>query len=696
MTNGRIKNLSVDDLLITILQFGNTTTFSRSRATIRSDETRRRGSDDAQKSDEAFGETELIDTLQRLGLLPFSERNQEEEWGTSSKGLRGLEVECRTKCSKEKASWTPQRISQPNNLKHLQQNKIEEHLRMLVEHALELPLHWRVSRLEARWFIDLYQKRQDANPLLLELAKLDFNIVQAVHQDDLRYASRWWNDTRLAEKLSFARDRLMEHFFWSMGNIFDPQFGNIRTTFTKVYSLITTIDDVYVYGTLDELELFTQAVEEWADLCKAYLLEAKWFHSGYKPTFKEYIDNAWASIAAPNEVEGGDVPKSIQCYMHETGSSEAEAHEDIVEDEIEILEGDVSRSVIDGIISIDFSNRIQTLAVKSLDLTVLVKLLGRRIRLQHVASQSDFLKVISEGPWIIFGSYLTIELWSLDFSLSQPFPRKVKGWIRLSGLPVTLYKLSIIKEIGECIGPVIRIDYQTDSGRHGRFARVAISVDLHKPLISKLIINGNIQTVEYESLPTIVSHVMVESATYGPLMVVERRQMRATKNKADSKTQTQNNPIVASRFNPIFEGGEEDIAKKSHPITNENDRVKYINALRTHSHGEEPVTDAPKNQRNKPVITVRKPLAVISNNPIIRSYTSAITSRPVPRFSQRLNSWIVDIYENDDPNVVQDPMLQDHPSSANYTLPPTDPPDDSAMGTAQSDAKIDDPKHDSH
>ncbi|KAL4310676.1 hypothetical protein GQ457_01G047560 [Hibiscus cannabinus] len=303
---------------------------------------------------------------------------------------------------------------------HLGQNELDEHVRKLVEHALELPLHWRPSRLEARWFIDLYETREERNPMLLELAKLDFNIVQAVHQDDLRYASKWWRDRGLGEKLSFARDRLMECFLWTVGYMSDPHFGNARRGSTKVNALITIIDDVYdVYGTLDELELFTQAVDRWdinamellpeylkicflalfnsindiafdnlkehgfhtipflknvwADLCKAYLLEAKWFHSGYIPTFKEYIDNAWVSISvpvmlshacsltlnsptkdclniwkehsnviyyvslifrlfddlgtSPDEMKRGDVPKSIQCYMHETNSSEAEARE---------------------------------------------------------------------------------------------------------------------------------------------------------------------------------------------------------------------------------------------------------------------------------------------------------------------------------------------------------------------------------
>ena len=63
-------------------------------------------------------------------------------------------------------------------------------LSVLVNHALELPLHWRTLRLEARWFIDVYGKRQDMNPTFLELATLDFNVVQSTHIEDLKNASR--------------------------------------------------------------------------------------------------------------------------------------------------------------------------------------------------------------------------------------------------------------------------------------------------------------------------------------------------------------------------------------------------------------------------------------------------------------------------------------------------------------------------
>ncbi|GLT65722.1 hypothetical protein SLA2020_381350 [Shorea laevis] len=133
-----------------------------------------------------------------------------------------------------------------------------------VSHALEVPLHHRMLRLEARWYIEAYSKTEDANALLLELAKLDFNIVQSVLQSDLQHMSRWWKEMGLANNLSFTRDRLMECFFWTVGMAFEPQLSNLRKGLTKVAALVTTIDDVYdVYGTLDELELFTDAVERW-------------------------------------------------------------------------------------------------------------------------------------------------------------------------------------------------------------------------------------------------------------------------------------------------------------------------------------------------------------------------------------------------------------------------------------------------
>ncbi|MCI18378.1 tricyclene synthase EBOS chloroplastic-like, partial [Trifolium medium] len=101
--------------------------------------------------------------------------------------------------------------------------------------------------------------------VLVEAAKLDFNIFQSNLQQELKEMSRWWKEMGLAPRLSFSRDRLIECYFWAVGMApFEPQFSNLRMGLTKVGSLITLIDDIYdVYGTLDELQLFTTAVESW-------------------------------------------------------------------------------------------------------------------------------------------------------------------------------------------------------------------------------------------------------------------------------------------------------------------------------------------------------------------------------------------------------------------------------------------------
>ncbi|KAL2477434.1 Tricyclene synthase [Forsythia ovata] len=77
-------------------------------------------------------------------------------------------------------------------MKHLDDHQsFDQYSALLVHHALELPLHWTIPRAEARWFIDVYGERPDMNPILLEFAKLDFNIVQAIYQQELKDVSRY-------------------------------------------------------------------------------------------------------------------------------------------------------------------------------------------------------------------------------------------------------------------------------------------------------------------------------------------------------------------------------------------------------------------------------------------------------------------------------------------------------------------------
>ncbi|KAK6156765.1 hypothetical protein DH2020_011013 [Rehmannia glutinosa] len=132
-------------------------------------------------------------------------------------------------------------------------------------HDEHLSSLWRVPRVNARWCIDEYEKRQDMKPIVLELAKLDFNIVQATNQQELKHLSRWWKQTSLVEMLPFARDRLVECYLWTVGGLlFEPQNGHARIMVAKVNALITVIDYVFdVYGTLEELQAFNNAIQRW-------------------------------------------------------------------------------------------------------------------------------------------------------------------------------------------------------------------------------------------------------------------------------------------------------------------------------------------------------------------------------------------------------------------------------------------------
>ncbi|KAK8495558.1 hypothetical protein V6N12_073333 [Hibiscus sabdariffa] len=189
---------------------------------------------------------------------------------------------------------------------------------------------------------------------------------------------------------------------------------------------------------------------------------------------------------------------------------------------------------------------------------------------------------------MIFGHYLIVEPWSTYFSTSQPHLTKVIAWVRLLGLSVTLYKRSLIAEIGEYVGRVIKIDYQTENGCRRRFTRMVVRLDLAKPLTSKIMINGHIQIVEYEALPTICfrcgkyCHVNdicpslapeqpstptvnlettpnlndPKNSNFGPWMKVECRLRRT----ASKQFQPVDKPIVqGSRFNLIFEMPDEDV-----------------------------------------------------------------------------------------------------------------------------------------
>ncbi|CAN1127988.1 Alpha-terpineol synthase, chloroplastic [Linum perenne] len=317
---------------------------------------------------------ETIDKVQRLGIgYHFEDEIKAALLKLSSIQMPSLHFcALRFRLLRQNGIWTSPDILEEfkddinNNINH--QNEIsgdEEVIRGLLslyeasylatpanqlERTLKFPSHWRIRRSEARWLIQQYQDttitNQDIDASLLELAILDFNMVQLVYQNDLLELNMWWKEMGLPEKLEFARDRLVESFQWAVALAPEPQFSYCRKVMSKLTSLINVIDDVYdVYGSLDELCLFTSAIQRWnasevellpkymqicfmavynttnelayhtlkqqgfnslhyikqawQEQCRVYLEEAKMFHTvGYHQTFEEYLENGCNTVAS--------------------------------------------------------------------------------------------------------------------------------------------------------------------------------------------------------------------------------------------------------------------------------------------------------------------------------------------------------------------------------------------------------------
>ncbi|XP_074558765.1 alpha-humulene synthase-like [Curcuma longa] len=224
-------------------------------------------------------------------------------------------------------------------------DELKQPLVILVSLFLETPLCQRNKRLLARKYIPIYQEEERRNDAILEFAKLDFNLLQSLHQEELKKISIWWNDLALAKSLNFARDRIVEGYYWIHNVHFEPQYSRARLICSKVVGLVSLMDDIYDnYSTLQESQLLTEAIQRWEPqaidevpeylkdfylkllrtfkefenelesdeqyrisflqdeikaLSRSYFIDAKWGIEKYVPTLEEHLSNSLVSTVHP-------------------------------------------------------------------------------------------------------------------------------------------------------------------------------------------------------------------------------------------------------------------------------------------------------------------------------------------------------------------------------------------------------------
>ncbi|QCD84253.1 linalool synthase [Vigna unguiculata] len=219
---------------------------------------------------------------------------------------------------------------------------IDSHGDKLVKRTLEHPFHKSFALFTARNFLGDFHNKNLWVSSFREIAKMNFSLLQCSYHREIDQISRWWSGLGLANELVYARNQPLKWYIWSLACFADPTLSEERIELTKPISLIYIIDDIFdVYGTLDELTLFTEAVcrwditaleqlpdymktcfrvlynltneisskvyqkhgwnpihplqNAWKSLCKAFLVEAKWFGSGKLPGAEEYLENGSVS-----------------------------------------------------------------------------------------------------------------------------------------------------------------------------------------------------------------------------------------------------------------------------------------------------------------------------------------------------------------------------------------------------------------
>ncbi|WVZ57318.1 hypothetical protein U9M48_007716 [Paspalum notatum var. saurae] len=157
-------------------------------------------------------------------------------------------------------------------------NHLEKPLADQVRHALQTPSFRRMKRLEARLYIPLYeQDKQECDELVLELAKLDFYLLQRIHRGEvkeiceqvnhgevIKKSITWYHSLEAPRKLYYARHRPTEAYFWSLGVYYEPQYAKARMLLAKFIATITPYDDTFDnYGIWEELLPFSDVRQRW-------------------------------------------------------------------------------------------------------------------------------------------------------------------------------------------------------------------------------------------------------------------------------------------------------------------------------------------------------------------------------------------------------------------------------------------------
>ncbi|XBI62145.1 hypothetical protein VPH35_042817 [Triticum aestivum] len=172
------------------------------------------------------------------------------------------------------------------HLRSMRGSDLKTPLANQVKRALHIPLPRACKRIETLHYISEYKEEEGYNPVLLELAKLDFNLLQHVHLKELKAIT------------DYIRCRVVESYTWAYVVYYQRGFKLPRRIIAMMIVLITTVDDTYdIHATIDDCRKLHEAIQRWdesaVDILPEYL---KRLYMELLITFKNIEDEVPANV----------------------------------------------------------------------------------------------------------------------------------------------------------------------------------------------------------------------------------------------------------------------------------------------------------------------------------------------------------------------------------------------------------------
>ncbi|MBA0858720.1 hypothetical protein Goshw_030290 [Gossypium schwendimanii] len=145
-----------------------------------------------------------------------------------------------------------------------------------------------------------------------------------------------------------------------------------------------------------------------------------------------------------------------------------------------------------------------------------------------------------------------VQPWTGKFSPLQPFSNVELAWIKLPRLIRHMYKRKILGEISNMVGRFTKLEFNIDSTTMGPIARIVVYVNLDKPLVSQVLINGKTQRAEGNETVADSMVTDVEKAEtlgmFGPCMQVKRKSWQSLRDFRNQKPKNLGKVTLGSRF----------------------------------------------------------------------------------------------------------------------------------------------------